>query len=117
MRTSTQKSRTPRFKSIRTRHQVSPGSPVVSASFDELMAAVRSVDPDLPWGDVADTVLPVFRRRRAYPREMPALLYLRRPPGLDVGVAIDIGAAYMHVDGAMLERWGMTADAALDRAI
>lgn len=96
---------------------MSQGSAVVSPSFDELMAAVRSIDPDRPWSQVADAVLPVFRRRRPYPREMPAPLYHRRPPGLDVGVAIDIGAAYMHVDGPMLERWGVSADSAFERAI
>lgn len=117
MRTSIRKTRAQRFKSIRTRHEVSPGSPVVSPSFDEVMAAVRRVDPDMPWDRVADAVLPVFRRRRPYPREMPALHYLRRPPGLDVGVAIDIGSAYMHVDAQMLERWGLSADEALERAI
>src|SRR4051794_25095626 len=117
MRTSIHRNRDQNARSRRSRHAASPGSQVVSPSFDELMAAIRAVDPDLPWSRVADAVLPVFRRRRPYPREMPALLYLRRPPGLDVGVAIDIGAAYMHVDGAMLARWETTADAALDRAI
>jgi hypothetical protein len=81
------------------------------------MAALRGVDPDLPWNEVADSVLPVFRRRRAYPREMPAMLYLRRPPGVEVGVAVDIGPAYMHVDRSLLERWGITAEDALERAI
>jgi hypothetical protein len=117
MRTSIHRTRAPRFKSIRTRHEVSSGSAIVSPSFDELMAAIRNVDPELPFNEVADGILPVFRRRRPYPKEMPALLYLRRPPGLDVGVAIDIGHAYMHVDERMLERWDMTADAALARAV
>src|SRR4051794_17694884 len=117
MRTSIHRNRDQNARSRRSRHAASPGSQVVSPSFDELMAAIRAVDPDLPWSRVADAVLPVFRRRRPYPREMLPLRYLRRPPGVDVGVAIDIGAAYMHVDGALLERWGITAEEALERAI
>lgn len=81
------------------------------------MQAVHSVDPDLPWERFADAVLPVFRRRRPYPRQMPALVYQRRPPGVDVGVAIDIGPAFMHVDASLLDRWHLTHDEVLDRAL
>src|SRR5690242_6376575 len=91
----------------RRRRPSSSDSHVVSASMEELAAALEAVDPELPLEDVGHGLLPVFRRRRRYSPEFPQLLMLRRPPGVDVGVAIDIGPAFMHVGPEILERWAI----------
>lgn len=40
-----------------------------------------------------------------------------RPPGLDVALGVDIGPAFMYVGGAMLESWGVSFQAAFERAM
>jgi hypothetical protein len=82
-----------------------------------MMQAIREVDPQMAWEDVEGDLLPLFRRRRPYPRELPALHYLHRPPGVDVSVAIDIGPAFVHVDDALLGRWKRSAEETLERAV
>lgn len=98
-------------------HPVRPGSGVVSASMDEVIAAMRAVDADLRWEDLRGRLLPVFRRRRPFPEMGPPPLYLERPPGIEVGIGVDIGPAFMFVSGHLLDGWGVTADQALDLAI
>lgn len=97
--------------------EVPVGDGVVSASVESVLAAIRAVDPDLPWNSVADALVPVFPRRRAMPRGMDDAVSLVRPPGLRVGIGIDIGPAFMYVVDGLLSGWGVTAEAALERAV
>jgi hypothetical protein len=48
---------------------------------------------------------------------MDAPVYLERPPGIEVGLCVDIGHAFLHVSGKMLDDWGVTAEAALQLAM
>lgn len=89
---------------------------MVSASYDEVLAAVRALDPDLPWSDVAPLLVPCFPRRRPMPFPDPPL-YLERPPGVRVGIGVDIGPAFLHVSQPLLERWSQTGEQAFDRAL
>lgn len=89
---------------------------VVSPAYGEVLVAVRALDPDLPWRDVAPLLVPCFPRRRPMPfPEQP--VYLERPPGVRVGIGVDIGPAFLHVSEPLLERWSQTADAAFERAL
>jgi hypothetical protein len=101
------------------RHQrtVEVGPGVVQASFEDIAAALRALDPDLPWADAAEALLPVFPRRRPLPGEAPPPIWLERPPGVQVGVAVDVGPAFLFVSEELLDRWGVAADDALDRAV
>lgn len=90
---------------------------VVSASLEELLALVRGLNPDLPWADIESSLLPIFRRRRPMPGPSDMPVYLERPPGLDVGIGVDLGPAFLHVSAALLTEWAVTADDAFSRAI
>lgn len=90
---------------------------VVSASMEEVLAAIRGLDQDLPWSAVEGSLLPVFRRRRPMPGASEAPVYVRRPPGVDVALGVDIGPAFLHVSAPVLAEWHVTADDALFRAV
>ena len=95
--------------------EVGPG--IVQASMEDILAAIQAVDPELPWSDAADAILPVFPRRRPMPLGVPDAVLVHRAPGLEVGMGIDIGPAFMYVSELLLERWAVDADTAFDRAV
>jgi hypothetical protein len=97
--------------------EVPVGAGVVSPSVESVLAAIRAVDPELPWESIADALVPMFARRRGAPAGMDEPVTLVRPPGMRVGIGIDIGPALMHVVDGVLRGWDLTADEALDRAI
>lgn len=90
---------------------------VVSASLEEVTAAFRAMDPDLHWADLQGQLLPIFRRRRPMPYGSDPALYLERPPGVQVGIGVDIGPAFMHVGTGLLQSWEVSADEAMARAV
>jgi hypothetical protein len=93
------------------------GPGVVSASLEEVLAAMEDVPEGLEWAELADQVVPIFQRVRPYPPGMPEQLRIVVPPGLSVGFGVDIGPAFLNVSPEMLEGWGRTADEVLSRAL
>lgn len=94
-----------------------PGPGVVTPSLQDVLAAVESVPQDLDWPTLADSVVPVFQRVRPYHPSMPEPIRLVVPPGLSVGFGVDIGPAFLNVHAEMLERWAVTPDELLARAL
>jgi hypothetical protein len=93
------------------------GPDVVSASVDEVMAAIRALPEDLNWQGVADRLVPVFPRLRPYPPGAPEPIRVLVPAGISLGFGIDAGPAFVTVDDAMVQRWGVTPEAVLERAL
>lgn len=85
----------------------------------EVLEAIERLSPELPWEEVAPSVLPVFER--AVPPTLPPEAHdqvrLVLPPGVSVGFGVDIGPALMRVTRGLLQEWGQTADALAIRAV
>ena len=81
------------------------GGGVVSATPDEVLAALDRLDPDLPWKKVRDQVVPVLPRVRPFPGPDLDLVRTVLPPGILVSFAIDIGPALTHIGSDLLESW------------
>jgi hypothetical protein len=84
------------------------GPGIVSAGFDEVLAALRSAPDPADWATVGDLVVPVFPRRRPFSLDGPEPLRVRLPPGVLVGFGIDLGPAFAFVSQAMLDQWPVT---------
>jgi hypothetical protein len=100
-------------------HEGPPLGPgVVSASPEEVMAAIGRLDPDLPWAKVRDMIVPMMPRVRPYPAPAPDPVRMLLAPGILVGFGIDIGPALTVVGSGLLETWdidvGLLAGTALD---
>jgi hypothetical protein len=93
------------------------GPNVVSASLEEVLAAMETVPAGLEWNEVADQVLPLFQRVRPYPAGMPEQVRVVVPPGLTIGLGVDIGPAFLNVSPEMLESWGQSRDAVVAQAL
>ena len=100
-----------------TELSVSYGNGVVGPSREQVRSAVESLSSDLTWEDLSDDLRPVFVRRRPLPPGVERPITVRRSPGLDVALGVDIGPAFMYVGRGMLESWGVTVDEAFDRSM
>jgi len=110
-------SATRKSKRRRSERLVEVGPGIVQASVEDILAAIQAVDPDLPWSEAAEELVPVFPRRRPMPPGVPDTVLVQRGPGFEVGMGIDIGPAFLYVTQQLLDRWGMEADDAFDRAV
>ncbi len=90
---------------------------VTTAPVDEVLAAVEAVDLNAPWSDVAPNLRVVLPRRRPLPPGVTDLPVRDFPPGIEVGLGLDIGPALLFVGEQQLAGWGVTADEAFDQAI
>jgi hypothetical protein len=104
-------------KPRRGRSEPEPGSLISSPSRAEVRAAIEGMSPDLPWADVRHQLTPVFVRRRPLPPGAPRPVTVRHGPGLEFGLGIDIGPAFMYVGREMLESWSVSLDEAVDCAM
>jgi hypothetical protein len=86
------------------------GPGIVSAPFEQVLAALRSAPDPADWATVGDLVVPVFPRRRPFSFDGPEPLRVQLPPGVLVGFGIDLGPAFAFVTEDMLERWPVTVD-------
>ena len=93
------------------------GNGIVGPSREQVRSAMESLSPELAWEDLADGLRPVFVRRRPLPPGVEKPLTVRRPPGMDVALGVDIGPAFMYVGKGMLDSWSVTLDAAFERAM
>lgn len=104
----------------RTRFPWPPDTVVaVPRDLSEVLQAIERLSPELPWEEVAPSVLPVFERAvsPSLPPEARDQVRVLLPPGVPVGFGVDIGPALMRVTSQLLERWGQTADALAVRAV
>lgn len=86
------------------------GPGIVSAPFEEVLAALRRAPDPADWTTVGDLVVPVFPRRRPFSFDAPEPLRVPLPPGVLVGFGIDLGPAFAFVSEDMVERWPVTVD-------
>ena len=96
---------------------VSYGNGIVGPSRAEVRSAVESLSSEMTWDEMAGGLRPVFVRRRPLPPGVEPPITVRRPPGLEVALGVDIGPAFMYVGRGMLESWNVTAEDAFDRAL
>src|SRR5688572_23760242 len=87
---------------------VSYGNGIVGPSREQVRSAMDALSPELSWDELADGLRPVFIRRRPLPPGVERPLTVKRPPGVDVALGVDIGPAFMYVGKGMLESWSVT---------
>lgn len=80
----------------------------MSASLEELEAALRNQPDDLNWAWASSHVIPVMPRVRPYPTGFPEPLRTMVAPGIAVGFAIDVGPAFVGVGQDLLRSWGVS---------
>lgn len=86
--------------------ELGPG--IVSASPDEVLAAVQQLPPELDWKSVAPHIVPLFERVRPYPPMAPPRVQAIVAPGVTIGFGIDIGPAFLSVDAELVASWSMS---------
>jgi hypothetical protein len=98
-----------------------PGPPVGpnvrTSSLGDIAEALAGLPGDLGWTDVEFRVLPLFQRVRPYPPGFPEPIVTIVPPGLPVGLGVDIGPGHVHISSAMVEGWSMTVGDVTARAM
>jgi hypothetical protein len=97
--------------------KVSYGNGIVGPSREQVRSAVDALSPDLSWQELAAGLRPVFIRRRPLPPGVERPLTMRRDPGIEVALGVDIGPAFMYVGKGMLESWSVTFEDAFERAM
>jgi hypothetical protein len=90
---------------------------ISSPSRAEVRAAIEGLSPDLPWRELRGRLTPVFVRRRPLPPGAPRPLTVRHGPGLEFGLGVDIGPAFMYVGQELLESWSVSLDEAVECAM
>ncbi len=90
---------------------------VITASVEEVMSAIESVDFSAPWEKVAPDLRLALPRRRALPVDIGGLPQREFAPGIRVVLGLDVGPAMLFVAPEQLEGWGVTADDAFERAL
>jgi hypothetical protein len=84
------------------------GPDVVTASLDEVLAAMAEVPEAFDWDVLGPNVLPVLPRVRPLPPGSPDPIQLVLPPGIAVRFGIDMGPMFIGVHEQMLNGWNMT---------
>lgn len=90
---------------------------VTTASVDEVVIAIESVDLDAPWGEIAPNLRIALPRRRALPVDADELPTREFPPGIQAHLGLDIGPAMLFVGSEQLTGWGVDAGRAFDQAL
>lgn len=93
------------------------GNGIVGPSREQVRSAMEALSADLSWDEMADGLRPVFVRRRPLPPGVEPPLTVRRPPGVDVALGVDIGPAFMYVGAGMIDSWSVSLDDAFERAM
>jgi hypothetical protein len=94
-----------------------PDQVVTSSSFEEVVAAIESIDLDAPWADVAPNLRIALPRQRPMPPGTEDLPIREYPPGIRANLGLDIGPAMLFVCHEQLADWGVSEEDAFDRAL
>jgi hypothetical protein len=81
------------------------GRGVVSATPEEVVAAIERLDPALPWPGVRGLVVPVLPRVRPFPGPDADFVRTVLPPGILVSFALDIGPALTYIGSSLFATW------------
>jgi len=103
----------------RARRRQEPGCAeplIISPSRADVRAAVEQLPADMSWTSMSDALRPVFIRRRPLPPGAERPITVRRPPGMEIAIGLDIGPAFLYVTQAWLDDWGIGFDEAFERA-
>ncbi|HXG40026.1 MAG TPA: hypothetical protein VNJ28_03705 [Candidatus Limnocylindrales bacterium] len=117
MRRRTAVARRTRRPTTRGRDWLPINEHILAPSPGTVLDAVERVPPALDWPTLAPRLVPVLPRLRPYPKYFPAPVVVVPPPGISVGVGVDIGPAFLHVDANLLAHWGRSIDEVLERAL
>ena len=82
-----------------------------------MVAAIEAVDLRAPWRDVAPSLRVTLPRRRPLPPGTERLPTRSFPPGIRVGLGLDIGPAMLFVGEEQLAQWGVSIEQAFDCAL
>jgi hypothetical protein len=92
--------------------------PLVStASKDEVVRAIESVDLGAPWSEVAPDLRLALPRRRPLPIDPAELPARDFAPGIRAVLGLDIGPAMLFVSHQQLAGWEVSAEAAFEQAL
>ena len=95
-----------------------PDEPLVeTASVDQVIAAIESVDLQASWEEVAPNLRLALPRRRALPVDIEDLPQREYSPGIRVVLGMDIGPAMLFVAHEQLAGWEVSAEEAFDQAV
>ncbi len=90
---------------------------VTTASVDEVVQAIESVDLAAPWSEVAPNLRLALPRRRALPVDPEDLAQRDFAPGIRAVLGLDIGPAMLFVSDHQLTGWGVSAERAFEQAL
>ena len=90
---------------------------VTTASVDEVVQAIESVDLSAPWSEVAPHLRLALPRRRALPVDPDELALRDFAPGIRTALGLDIGPAMLFVGEHQLAGWGVSAERAFKQAL
>jgi hypothetical protein len=79
----------------------------VSASPEEIEAALLEQPEDMNWEWASNHVIPVMPRVRPYPPGFPEPMRTVVTPGVAIQFAIDVGPAFMGVSEELIRTWGV----------
>lgn len=81
-----------------------------------MVAAIEAVDLNAPWSEIRERLRLVLPRRRPMPPETGDLVERMWPPGLRVGLGLDVGPAMLFVGREQTDMWGVSVDTAYQQA-
>ncbi len=90
---------------------------VTTATVDEVVSAIESVDLTAPWSEVAPRLRVALPRRRPLPVDIDELPTREFPPGIRAVLGLDVGPAMLFVAREQLASWAVSADEAFERAL
>lgn len=90
---------------------------VSTAEVADVVAAIESMDLGAPWRDVAPSLRVTLPRRRPLPPGTDRLPTRTFPPGIRVGLGLDIGPAMLFLGDDQLAQWGVSVEQAFDCAL
>jgi hypothetical protein len=88
------------------------GRSISGPSRAEVHAAIQGLPADLSWPELKGQLTPVFVRRRPLPPGAPRPVTVRHAPGLEFGLGVDIGPAFLYVGQELLDSWSVSLDEA-----
>ena len=69
------------------------------------------------WDDVADDIMPIFERAHPFGHEADPPAQAIVPPGVSIGLGVDLGLAFGRVSTVHLDAWPVDLAALTERAI